>query len=113
MENDSRFEGANLSTNEISELLFDKDNLDKTSLTENQVEILGLNYIYNSLMHENNAPNQYKLKSYYSNLYKFANYEVIEYRKSNAIITGSNITTVPFEKIDTEMYCLLKDMNHF
>ncbi|MEJ7412726.1 hypothetical protein WL545_12585, partial [Staphylococcus epidermidis] len=60
------------------------------------------------LMHENNAPNQYKLKSYYSNLYKFANYEVIEYRKSNAIITGSNITTVPFEKIDTEMYYLFK-----
>lgn len=108
VENDSRFEGANLSTNEISELLFDKDNLDKTSLTENQVEILGLNYIYNSLMHENNASNQYKLKSYYSNLYKFANYEVIEYRKSNAIITGSNITTVPFEKIDTEMYYLFK-----
>lgn len=108
VENDSRFEGANLSVNKISELLFDEENIDKNSLTQDQVEILGLNYAYNKLMKENELPNQYKLRSYYSFLYKFANYEVKEYRKSNAVITGSNVTTVSYEKIEREMYHLFK-----
>lgn len=110
--NDSRFEGIKLEIEEISEIIFDIDGyLDEGKiLSENEIQIIGLYYMYEKLLEENDIPDQYKLQDYHSYLYKLSKEYVKGFRQSDNYITGAKVQTPPYNKVQEEMYLLAKDI---
>ncbi|EGQ1616681.1 ImmA/IrrE family metallo-endopeptidase, partial [Staphylococcus pseudintermedius] len=110
--NDSRFEGINLEIEEISEIIFDIEGfLDEGKiLSKNEIEIIGLYYMYEKLLEENDIPDQYKLQDYHSYLYKLSKEYVKGFRQSGNYITGAKFHTPPPTKVQEEMYLLANDI---
>ncbi|MCE4956718.1 ImmA/IrrE family metallo-endopeptidase [Macrococcoides caseolyticum] len=110
--NDSRFEGIKLEIEEISEIIFDIDGFleEGKILSENEMQIIGLYYMYEKLLEENDIPDQYKLQDYHSYLYKMSKEYVKGFRRSDNYITGAKVQTPSHTKVQEEMYLLAKDI---
>lgn len=107
--NDSRFENVDMSITQISEFIFDRENIEEKELTKDEIEVLGLYNIHKLLLEDDTLPNQYGLKTYHQKLYEFAPYPTKGFRNSTAIISGSSLSTTPPNKIEEEMFYLFKD----
>lgn len=107
--NDSRFENVDMSITQISEFIFDRDNIDKSKLSKDEIEVLGLYNIHKFLLTDEGLPNQYSLIKYHGRLYEFAPYSTEGYRNSTAVISGSSLSTTPHDMIRQEMYHLFDE----
>ena len=113
---DSRFENIQLSIEEIAEIVYDiKDYVfNKTEFSKDEVEVIGLYYMYMNLLEETDFPNQYKLMDYHALLYKLAPNYTKGFRNGvNNSILGSNVKTTPYQLVRQEMFHLSNDVKYY
>lgn len=110
--NDSRFEGVKLGVEEIAEIIYDIESylVENEVIGENEIQVIGLYYMYEKLLSESKIPDQYSLQDYHSYLYKLSKGYVKGFRQSDNYITGAIIQTPSHTKVQEEMYHLANEI---